>query len=244
MRNLCLDIGNSFTKAAVFDKDVLTKFLKFKDFNITELGKLIKEFKPTNSIISTVTDVVEPFEKMLNASTNYKRFSTVLKTSVKNKYKSTDTLGLDRWAAVLGANATYKTMAVLVVDAGTCITYDVLTAEKKYFGGSISPGINMRFKALNAFTARLPLVSWDAKSEVKDGTDTQTAIINGVLQGTVNEIEGFIAYNTKKHNTLNVIITGGDGNFLFKQLQNSIFAPQIILDPFLVLKGLNEALVD
>lgn len=244
MRNLCLDIGNSYTKAAVFDHGILSQFSRFEDFTTAELGKLIEEFKPDNSIISTVADAVEPFEKLLKANTNYKRFSTLLKVSVENKYKSPATLGLDRWAAVLGANATYKNSAVLIIDAGTCITYDVLTADRKYFGGSISPGINMKFKALNVFAARLPLVAWNAENDIKEGTDTNSAISNGVLLGTVNEIEGFIASNIKKHTTLNVIITGGDANFLFKQLQNSIFAPQIIVDPFLVLKGLNEALVD
>ena len=244
MRNLCLDIGNSFTKAAVFDAGVLRQFRQFEDFTLCELEILIEEFKPDHAIISTVADDVGPFENFLKAHTHYKRFSTLGTSVVKNNYETPSTLGLDRWAAVLGANATYKNVAILVIDAGTCITYDVLTADKKYYGGSISPGIRMRFKALATFAARLPLATWNVEAEIEEGTNTNTAITNGVLQGTVNEIKGFIASNTNKHNALKVIITGGDGNFLFKQLQNSIFAPQIIIDPFLVLKGLNEAIVD
>ncbi|MGY3054574.1 type III pantothenate kinase [Pedobacter sp. UYEF25] len=242
MRNLCLDIGNSFTKAAIFDGSVLTHFSRFEAFTLHELETLLEEFNPHYAIISTVADAVEPFEEFLKARTHYKRFSTLTKTIVENNYETPATLGLDRWAAMLGANATFKTEAVLVIDAGTCITYDLLTADRKYYGGSISPGIAMRFKAINTFAARLPLITWDAEAAIDEGTNTRTAIINGVLQGTINEIKGFVASNTDKHNALKVIITGGDGNFLFKQLQNSIFAPQIIIDPFLVLKGLNEAI--
>jgi type III pantothenate kinase len=88
------------------------------------------------------------------------------------------------------------------------------------------------------------LVDWNEHDEVPEGTDTLSAIKNGVLQGIINEIEGFIAINNKKESTLKVIITGGDANFLYKQLQNSIFAPQIVKDAFIVLKGLNEAIAD
>ncbi len=168
----------------------------------------------------------------------------MLTNGVQNRYKTPVTLGLDRWAAILGANGLHPTNASLVVDAGTCITYDVLSSSKEYFGGSISPGIEMRFKAVHEFTGRLPLVEWDANEAIVDGTDTQSAIKNGILQGIINEIEGFIALNNKKESALKVIITGGDANFLYKQLQNSIFAPQIIKDPYLVLKGLNEAIAD
>ncbi|RZK87912.1 MAG: type III pantothenate kinase, partial [Pedobacter sp.] len=134
--------------------------------------------------------------------------------------------------------------AALVVDAGTCITYDLLTSKREYFGGSISPGIAMRFNAVHKFTGRLPLVSWNAEMGIPEGRDTKTAIQNGILQGVINEISGFIALNNKKESALKVILTGGDADFLFNQLQNSIFAPQIIKDPYLVLKGLNEAIAD
>ena len=244
MRNLCLDIGNSLTKVALFDNGLVVEFFRFDDFSLNNLELLVKDFKPDNSIISSVAESVLPFESLLKETTQYKRFTTQLKTGVKNYYKSENTLGLDRWAGVIAANALFKDSTSLVIDAGTCITYDVVTAQSEYFGGSISPGINMRFKALNAFAARLPLVAWDENTKVEHGTDTKSAILNGVLQGALNEVEGFIALNDKKHSALNIIITGGDANFLFKQLQNSIFAPQIICDPFLVLKGLNEVLVD
>ena len=130
-----------------------------------------------------------------------------------------------------------------MIDAGTCITYDVLTQESEYFGGSISLGINMRFKALNHYTGRLPLVSWNKEDEmIPNGTSTENALKSGVLQGVINEIEGFIALENKKNKALKVILTGGDADFLNKQLKNSIFASQIKYDQYLVLKGLNEVI--
>ncbi|PWS28150.1 type III pantothenate kinase [Pedobacter yonginense] len=244
MNKLSIDIGNSSTKLAIFAGSEIVHYQRLNTIDVNDLARLIETYLPNKSVISTVKQEVESLENFLKQHTTYTRFSTLLTNGVQNKYKTPATLGLDRWAAILGANSLFPKEAILVIDAGTCITYDLLTKPGVYFGGSISPGIAMRFKAVHEFTGRLPLVDWDAESEIPQGTDTQTAILNGVLQGIINEIEGFIALNNKKESTLKVIITGGDANFLYKQLQNSIFAPQISKDPYLVLKGLNEAIAD
>ncbi len=244
MRTLSIDIGNSAAKVAVFLNKEIVHHQRFNKLGIIDLAQLIEKFSPDKSIISSVNQEIGQLEGFLKKHTEYTRFSTLLTNGVQNRYKTPATLGLDRWAAVLGANGLFPTGASLIVDAGTCITYDVLSQAKMYFGGSISPGIKMRFRAVHEFTGRLPLVEWNDQEEITEGTDTQSAIKNGVLQGVINEIEGFIALNNKKESALKVIITGGDANFLYKQLQNSIFAPQIIKDPYLVLKGLNEAIAD
>ncbi|MGM9476239.1 type III pantothenate kinase [Pedobacter sp. GSP4] len=244
MRGLSVDIGNSSAKVAVFSNKEIVHHQRLNKLGIIDLAQLIEKFSPQRSIISSVNQEIGPLEAFLKKHTAYTRFSTQLTNGVQNRYKTPATLGLDRWAAVLGANGLFPNSASLVVDAGTCITYDALSQSKEYFGGSISPGIKMRFKAVHEFTGRLPLVEWNDKEEIVEGTDTTSAIKNGVLQGIINEIEGFIALNNKKESALKVIITGGDANFLYKQLQNSIFAPQIIKDPYLVLKGLNEAIAD
>lgn len=244
MRSLSIDIGNSAVKVGVFANKEIVHHQRFNKIGILDLAQLIEKFSPTKSIISSVNQEIGPLEVFLKKHTAYIRFSALLTNGVQNRYKTPVTLGLDRWAAILGANGLYPADATLVVDAGTCITYDVLSSSREYFGGSISPGIRMRFKAVHEFTGRLPLVDWNEHDEVPEGTDTLSAIKNGVLQGIINEIEGFIAINNKKESALKVIITGGDANFLYKQLQNSIFAPQIIKDPYLVLKGLNEAIAD
>ena len=244
MHNLSIDIGNSSAKVAVFNGQEVIYHQRFPKLGIIDLGQLIKKFSPSKSIISSVNQEIAALEVFLKKHTIYTRFSSSLTNGVENKYKTPNTLGLDRWAAILGVNGLFEHNACLVVDAGTCITYDLLTGKKEYFGGSISPGIAMRFKAMHEFTGRLPLVDWNVNDSIPDGSDTLSAIKNGVLQGIINEIEGFIALNNIKESALKVIITGGDANFLYKQLQNSIFAPQIIQDPYIVLKGLNEAIAD
>ncbi len=149
---------------------------------------------------------------------------------------------MDRWAKVIAAHCLYEGENCLLIDAGTCITYDILNAKSEYFGGSISLGIKMRFEALNHFTGRLPLVKWEADADIPLGNNTDNAIKNGVLQGAVNEIEGFITSANKNNKDLKVVITGGDADFLTMQLKNSIFASQITHEPYLVLKGLNEVI--
>jgi len=244
MHNLSIDIGNTLTKVAVFASEEIIYYQRFNTLTVNDLMPLIEKFQIEKSIISTVDEEIEELELFLKAKTEYIRFSTVLTNGVQNKYQTPSTLGLDRWAAVLGAKAIFPDNSSLVIDAGTCITYDLLNLEKEYFGGAISPGIVMRFKAVHEFTGRLPLVDWDPNMSVPEGQDTETAIKNGVLQGVINEISGFIELNNIKESTLKVILTGGDADFLFNQLQNSIFAPQIIKDPYLVLKGLNEAIAN
>ncbi|GGE59636.1 type III pantothenate kinase [Pedobacter psychrotolerans] len=244
MQRLTIDIGNSSAKIAVFADREIIHHLRLLKVGIIDLAYLIDRFSPQKAIISSVNQEITPLEGYLKKHTNYTRFSTSLTNGVINRYQTPNTLGLDRWAAMLGANGLGFGKACLVIDAGTCITYDLLTGKSEYFGGSISPGIKMRFKSMHEYTGRLPEVSWDANEGIPEGFDTISAMKNGVLQGIINEIEGYIALNNIKESTLKVIITGGDANFLFKQLQNSIFAPQIIKDPYLVLKGLNEAIAD
>ncbi|WP_316801174.1 type III pantothenate kinase [Pedobacter frigidisoli] len=244
MHKLSIDIGNSSAKVAIFKHREVVHHQRLTKLGILDLAQLIEKFSPQKSIISSVNQEIKPLEEYLKKHTLYTRFSTQLSNGVENKYLTPATLGLDRWAAVLAAHSLYPNSASLVVDAGTCITYDLLGSSKAYFGGSISPGISMRFKAMHEFTGRLPLVEWSERDQIEAGTDTTSAMKNGVLQGVINEIEGFIALNNRKESTLKVILTGGDAKFLYKQLQNSIFAPQIINDPYLVLKGLNEAIAD
>ena len=244
MHRLTIDIGNSSAKIAVFAGSEMIHHLRLLKLGIIDLAHLIDKFSPESAVISSVNQEIVPLEEFLKKRTAYTRFSTLLTNGVINRYQTPATLGLDRWAAMLGANGLFGGSACLVVDAGTCITYDLLTSKNEYFGGSISPGIKMRFKSMHEYTGRLPMVDWNGEEKIPDGLDTVSAIKNGVLQGVINEIEGYIALNNIKESALRVIITGGDANFLYKQLQNSIFAPQIIKDPHLVLKGLNEAIAD
>jgi len=244
MHNLVIDIGNTNSKIAVFNDKVLVFFQSPDHLDEGALSELLKTYEIVNSTVSSVRqEVLSDITAFLTANTHYIEFSTQVNTGVKNHYQSLATLGQDRWAKVIAVHHGYPNQNCLIIDAGTCITYDLLDHTNSYFGGSISPGISMRFKALNHYTGKLPLVKWDSATEnIPSGTDTTTAITNGVLQGVINEVEGFIAAGNRNNKDLKVVITGGDATFLLEQLKNSIFAPQIIHDPYLVLKGLNEVI--
>jgi type III pantothenate kinase len=243
MHNLVIDIGNTNSKMAVFEDRVLVFFQSADHIDQHNLSELIDKYKIVSSTLSSVKEEATPVVSILKSGTNYIPFSTQLNTGIQNHYQTRATLGQDRWAKVIAVHHAYPRQNCLVIDAGTCITYDLLNEESAYFGGSISLGINMRFEALNHYTGKLPLVRWDKELQrIPEGTDTQTAITNGVLQGVINEVEGFISLQNKKNTDLKVVITGGDATFLLEQLKNSIFAPQIIHDPYLVLKGLNEVI--
>jgi type III pantothenate kinase len=242
MHNLVIDIGNTNSKLAVFEGKTLVDYQILKDIAATGLIGLIDKYKVINSSVSIVREDLKEVIDVLKSNTNYISFSTSINTGIKNHYQTLSTLGLDRWAKVIAASACYPAQNCLMIDSGTCITYDLLNSRNEYFGGSISPGIDMRFKALHHFTGRLPLVTWEQEAGIPEGTDTDSAIKNGVLQGVINEVEGFISAYNKENKGLTVLLTGGNAAFLLEQLKNSIFAPQIIHDPYLVLKGLNEVI--
>lgn len=241
MHNLVIDIGNTYSKVAVFAQKELIHFEQIEQLEAPVLLDIIAKYNIANATISSVNQAVEQLENILKVATHYVRFSTNVVGLIKNHYQSPQTLGLDRWAKVIAARSLYNGQNCLMIDAGTCITYDVLNADSEYFGGSISLGLNMRFKALNHYTGRLPLVSWDqTQLTIEEGSNTQNAIKRGVLQGAINEILGFIALENARNKDLKIVLTGGDSLFLNNQLKNSIFAGQITHEPYLVLKGLNE----
>ncbi|MCD0487558.1 type III pantothenate kinase [Pedobacter sp. MC2016-14] len=248
MHNLILDIGNTNSKIAVFKGNEMVHYHVVPKLDEALLIDLIDRFAIQNSILSTVGADAGELVTILNTRTKYIAFTTKggaedgLFSEIDNQYKTPSTLGLDRWAKVISAHRLFPKQNCFMIDAGTCITYDLLNDKSQYFGGSISLGIGMRFASLHHFTKRLPLLKWDKDADIPIGVDTETAMQNGVLQGVINEVEGFIALQNEKYKGLKIVITGGDAGFLRKQLKNSIFAPQIIYDPYFVLKGLNEVI--
>ena len=243
MHNLVIDIGNTNSKLAVFNQKELVLYQRLESLDHVFLASLIEQYNIKNATVSSVNAATEDLSIFLKKLVNYIPFTTAVTAGIINNYRSLATLGLDRWAKVIAAHKLFYGKNTMMIDAGTCITYDVLNSKSQYFGGSISLGINMRFKALNNYTERLPLINWpNEDAEIPLGNDTTNAIKSGVLNGVLNEVEGFIATESKKNSNLQIIITGGDADFLNKQLKNSIFASQIIQEPYLVLKGLNEVI--
>jgi type III pantothenate kinase len=243
MPNLVIDIGNTNTKLAVFNQRDIIHYQQVEELDIKDLIPLIETYQVENATVSSVNKDIAELGDLLRQAVHYIPFTTAITGDIKNHYETLATLGLDRWAKVIAAHGLFPGRNCLMIDAGTCITYDMLNTNSEYFGGSISLGIKMRFEALNHFTGRLPLVNWDrSEKQIPEGTNTNNAIKNGVLQGVINEVEGFITTTNHKNKDLTVILTGGDADFLNNQLKNSIFATQIIHEPYLVLKGLNEVI--
>ena len=242
MANLVIDIGNTLIKVAVFRQNELLYFGSNPDINGTSLVALIDKYEIKRGIISSVRKDSEVWRTEINERIYLKNFNPDIAAGIHNHYKSPKTLGLDRLAAVIGAHWLYPDQDNLVIDAGTAITYEYVDAGGNYFGGSISPGLNMRYKALNNYTSALPLINADADFAAEQGDDTESAIRSGVQNGIKFELLGFIKQYQAKLPETNIILTGGDSIFFDTLLKNSIFAPYVKIEPYLVLKGLNAAI--
>jgi type III pantothenate kinase len=242
MANLVIDIGNTYTKIAVFDNDELLLAQYFTTVGIATINQFLASYLIDHAIISSVKKDKEEWQTVLQQKTQLTYFSAEMTTDIHNHYLTPQTLGLDRLAAVSGAKYTYPQKNNMVIDGGTCITYDYVDSEGNYFGGSISPGLTMRYNALNYYTSALPQVKADGEFTAGYGNSTITAIQSGVQNGIKYELTGFIEHYTKGQQQLNIILTGGDSIFFDTLLKNSIFAPYIKIEPYLVLKGLNAAI--
>jgi len=231
---LVIDIGNTLAKLAVFEQDNIIDYLIEKEINDEKINLFILKYEIKSVIISSVRGN-ETF-KMLK---KYKllHFSSVTPVPFKNCYHTPETLGLDRVAGVVSAMQQFNNSNVLVIDMGTCITFDFITAKKEYLGGGISPGFEMRFKALHHFTGKLPLIEYDKTQNNIIGKSTVSSIISGVYNGVKNEVEGTIQQYISQYPDVKIIVTGGDKKRFDLEPKNRIFA-----DEFLVLKGLNEIL--
>jgi type III pantothenate kinase len=242
MANLIIDIGNTSTKIAVFEQDKLVFTERYQEIERSIIVEILRGHVIEKTIISTVKKGHEGWEEALKERTRLIYFNAEMTRGIHNHYLTPNTLGLDRLAGVMGANYLYPQKNNLVIDGGTCITYDYIDAGANYYGGSISPGLNMRYKALNYYTGALPLLNEHTEFNDKTGNDTVTAITSGVQNGIKYELTGFIESYKTDINELNIILTGGDSIFFDTLLKNSIFAPCIKIEPNLVLKGLNAAI--
>lgn len=235
--NLIIEQGNTSSKVAVYDKGEIVDSFVFKAFGIDAIEPLFARYPLTAGILSTVIDADKDLLAFLR--TRLCRFlflDEYVPLPVSIRYETPHTLGRDRLAAVVGAYTVAPDRNLLVIDAGTAITYEVVEAGGIYLGGNISPGMTTRFKALNFYTRKLPLVSEEEIIPLV-GTRTETAIQAGVVNGIVYEMDGYIDTLKKKYPDLLVFLTGGHSFYFERRLKNSIFA-----DINLVLTGLNRIL--
>lgn len=235
--NLILDIGNTYTKIAVFKKNVmLEKVAISSDLIDNNIQKLQKKYPLKNCIVSSVTKLRSDTIKCIGVFDKSIELNQKTNVPFQNHYKTPTTLGVDRIALASASVSQYSNQNTLVIDAGTCITYDFINTSNEYLGGAISPGISIRYKALHQFTANLPLLEPDTYQLI--GKDTKSSIHSGVLNGLIHEIDGIIDQYSSKYSNLTVVLTGGDTIFLAKKLKSSIFA-----NPNFLLEGLNSILI-
>lgn len=240
---LVIDQGNSFTKIAVFDAGELYELQNFNNHPDDQLIDGIKIFisslepkKINSGIFSTVARSSKFLQDFLKSITFILEMSEQCKLPVKNAYGTPETLGNDRIASVVAATNMFPHENILCIDAGTCITYDFVNNQSEYLGGGISPGIQMRLKALHTFTGKLPLVSLKPEVELI-GNTTESSILSGVLNGIKAELEGIIQRYLRENPGLKIILTGGDAIYFDKKVKSNIFAV-----PNLVLMGLKDIL--
>jgi len=234
---ICIDVGNTRTKVAVYENGTLQQLV------ITNNEKLIKNISKQIQGIENCVDIILSSVGNLPSEVieNLKKLGNLIIVThespipFKNLYATPTTLGIDRIVLAAGATLKYPNQNRLIIDAGTCLTYDFINNQDQYHGGAISPGIGLRYKSLHDYTANLPL---EKISELHSfvGNSTSASIQSGVLNGVIAEIEAFIDHFKHQDENLTVILTGGNSEFLVNRLKNSIFAnPNFLLESLFLL---------
>jgi type III pantothenate kinase len=234
--NLALDFGNTRIKAAIFNGSEMTRHMVFENAPAFELAlDSLPELQ--HVVIGTVTSAHEGLLSALKKRAQVFVFSGDTAVPLKNLYKSARTLGSDRLSAAVGAYLKFPKKNILVIDAGTCIKYNFHNEKGEYLGGAISPGIPMRLKAMHEFTHALPEVKAEPDYALLTGGSTKESLLTGAIVAAACEADGMIDRYKEKYPGLQVILTGGDTEYLSRLLKNPFFA-----DPHLILEGLNAIL--
>ena len=233
--NLCIDQGNSSTKIAVFEGNEIVYTRRCEKSGLEEIKAIFEQYKIISAILSTVRNDDQDLHDFLNEqSVRYITLTHETPLPVVNLYKTPETLGKDRLAAVIGAASIKPDTDLQVIDAGTAITYDFIDASGIYHGGNIAPGLELRLKSLHENTQKLPWVDIEAEIDFL-GNDTLSAMQAGALYGVVFEIDGYIERLMLKYPKLSVFLTGGSCNYFENKLKYRIFA-----NKNLVFIGLNR----
>ena len=228
----CFDFGNTRRKLAVFSDDKIAEVIVLEDDSIETVSQLLDKWKPAKTILSTVIADDPALEALLARHSQFHKLNHRTILPFTTPVGKPETIGADRLALVAAAVHFHPDQHNLVIALGTCITYNYVNKGREFVGGGISPGLEMRLKSLNHYTAKLPVIKADSNVPLI-GYDTATNILSGVILGMVYEIEGFIAEYGRRFGNFNVVLTGGDIVHLASHLKKKIFA-----DPELIFKGL------
>ena len=232
MKTLCLDFGNTRMKAAIFENGNLLGSFALHGDGIDQIKGLLQDHQPEKSILSSVIHHDPAINELLSSSTSFHLLNHLTKLNFTVPVGKPETVGADRLALSAAVVHFYPGKNNLVVGLGSCVTYNFINKHNQFLGGSISPGLEMRFRALHEQTALLPLIEKDWNFPLV-GYDTKTNLLSGVIMGMAKEIEGIVEEYEKKYSNFNVVLTGGDCTYFERLLKKKIFA-----DPNLLYKGL------
>src|SRR4030095_10335568 len=229
---LCFDFGNPRLKAAVFKDEQIAKIIRLADDSEQTIRLLVEEYKPDKSILSSVIDHNAAIETILTSKTKFHKLSHLTTLAFTTPVGKPETIEADRLALTAAAVHFYPGRNNLVISLGSCITYNFINKYQEFLGGAISPGLEMRLKSVNYYTAKLPLVEANGNVPLI-GYDTATNILSGIVLGMAFEIDGFIDEYDRKFDNFNVLLTGGDIVYLGSRIKSKIFAA-----PDLIFRGL------
>lgn len=222
-KTLCFDFGNTRLKAAIFEDDIFKEEIILPNDELFTIERLLDIHRPTRTILASVIHHNPAIEKMLAGASSFHMLSNLTKTNFTTLVGKPETIGADRLALCAAAVHFYPGKNNLVIGLGTCITYNFINQYHEFVGGSISPGMEMRFRAMEVFTAKLPVVHAEWNFPLI-GYDTKTNMQSGVIAGITFEIDGFIDAYSAKYGNFNVVLTGGNSAYFAGQLKNRIFA--------------------
>lgn len=229
---ICFDFGNTRLKCAVFKNSDIDEVIVLENDNNETIQQLINQFHPQKTILSSVINHNTSIEPLLASQTQFHKLGYESKLKFISPVGKPETIGADRLAIISAAIDLYPKQHNLIIALGSCITYNFVNKFHEFLGGSISPGMEMRFKSMNQYTALLPLVKPDWNFPLI-GYDTKTNLLSGVILGMAKEIDGIIDEYKLKYSNFNAVLTGGDIPYFVPHLKNKIFA-----DLNLIFKGL------
>jgi type III pantothenate kinase len=232
MNTLCFDFGNTRLKVGLFQNAKLAEVIVIENDEIATIGSILEKYDAQKTILSSVINHDPEIETLLAKKTKFHKLNHLSNLPFTTPVGKPDTIGADRLALAAAAVYFFPKQHNLVIGMGSCITYNFINADHEFLGGGISPGMEMRMRSLNQFTAKLPIVKPDGNVPLV-GYDTATNILSGVVMGMAKEIDGFIDVYKARYGNFNVHLTGGDLVYLAPHLKNQIFA-----DPELIFKGL------
>lgn len=240
MTTFCLDFGNTRKKSVVYENETIIYSQVFTQNIIAEVEAIIQQYQPQSSILSSVVLDNLGVDDILKTKTHFHQLNFTSKLPITTPVGKPETIGSDRLAICSGAVAMFNNYHILAIGLGSCITYNFINNQCEFLGGSISPGMNMRFKAMNDYTALLPIIKAEHQFPLV-GYDTKTNLLSGVLLGLAKEIDGIVEMYKTKYENLKVVLTGGDADFFIQHLQQNIaYNKNLLFDGLLQISKLNS----